>query len=483
MESTKKITDFKNLELEGLPIEYFEKNRSRYFKNLNLRVPNLNKNTVIVLKGGDEIPRYDTDVNYYHFLQESNFYYLTGVKEPGLLALLDIKTETCILFYEQPPEEYKIWMTVVTKDDMLKKYNVKVMDKKDLNDFLRDRNMDLIYIPSGNNEYSGLPLAETELVFSGDLSYLNDRISHEKMIYEVLCDTRSVKADYEKDVLEFAGKITNDAHLEMMKHIKPGVYERNMESRFMGYLTDRYYTRIWAYPCIGGCGSNAATLHYEDNDKMIKDGDLFLADMGIRFCGYASDVTITIPANGKFTQKQKDIYNIVLKSNRDVIKSMKPGVTSYFDMDKLSKMVILEELQKLGLIKEGFEVKTLYEKSIHKIFMPHGLGHFVGLDVHDVGKDVSYKSQRILEEGNLITVEPGIYFIDFVLDKAFNDPEKSKYLNVELLKTYKGFGGVRIEDDIYVTAEGVINFQSSLPRTPEEIEEFMSMHNVYLQRK
>ena len=215
---------------------------------------------------------------------------------------------------------------------------------------------------------------------------------------------------------------------------------------------------------------------------MIQEGDLFLADMGIRFCNYTSDVTITIPANGKFTKKQKEIYDIVLKANREVMKIMKAGETTYPQMDKLSKIVILRELQSLGLIKSGFSVDELYDKKIWKIFMPHGLGHYVGLDVHDVGSKVSYKSERILEDGNLITVEPGIYFIDFVLEKAFNDPEQSKYLNVDLLRTYKGFGGVRIEDDVYVTADGVINFQDSLPRTTEEIEAFMSNYNPYLNK-
>ncbi len=113
--------------------------------------------------------------------------------------------------------------------------------------------------------------------------------------------------------------------------------------------------------------------------------------------------------------------------------------------------------------------------------MPHGLGHFVGLDVHDVGfRNISYKSEQILVEGNFITVEPGIYFIDFVIENAIKDPNKNKYLNVEKLLSYKGFGGIRIEDDIFITQDGIINFQENLPRTTDEIETFMKEHNVYL---
>jgi Xaa-Pro dipeptidase len=472
--------DYKTAELAGLPVKYFEKNRENYFSNLSKRIPNLNLNSVIVLKGGDEIPRYDTDINHYHFCQESNFYYLTGVREPGLYAILDLQTSNAILFYDEPPENNKIWMNVVSKDQMSEKYKLEVVPKNDLNNFLQQRNMDIIYTLEGENEYTGTSVLTAGLEFKGDLSYLNSRIKHESMVYEVLCETRCIKTEFEKDLLIFIGKITNDAHMEIMKNIRPGLYERDLENVFVNYLSKNYYTRFWAYPCIGGCGNNAATLHYDINDKLIQDGDVFLADMGIRLCNYTSDVTITIPANGKFTKKQKEIYDIVLKSNREVIKIMKAGETTYPQMDKLSKMVILKELQALGLIKTEYSVDELYNKRIWKIFMPHGLGHYVGLDVHDVGSKVSYKSERILEEGNFITVEPGIYFIDFVLEKAFNDPEQSKYLNVELLKTYKGFGGVRIEDDVYVTADGVINFQDSLPRTTEEIESFMSKNNPYV---
>ena len=469
------------MELTGLPIEYFKNNLSRYLANLAIRIPDLNTNSVIVLKGGDEIPRYDTDVNNYHFYQESNFFYLTGVREPGLSAVIDLKTSDYKLFYDQPPEKNKIWMNVISSEEMSSKYQTKVLELKLLNDYFAMRNMDYIYILEGSNEYSGKEFACAELDFTGDLTYLSARIKHNKMLYEVLCDTRGVKSDYEKDLLKFIGGITNKAHIEIMKHIKPGMYERDLENVFMSYLSEKYYIRIWAYPCIGGCGNNSATLHYDINDKTISNGDLFLADMGARFCNYTSDVTITIPANGKFSKQQKEIYDIVLLANREVIKSIKPGVTTYPQIDKLSKMIILEELQKLNILKKEFSVEEIYKALIWRIFMPHGLGHFVGLDVHDVGfMNISYKSERILIEGNLVTVEPGIYFIDFVMDEAIKDPNKNKYLNVELLNTYRGFGGIRIEDDIYITADGVINFQEELPRTTEEIETFMSQNNVHI---
>lgn len=473
--------DYDTLELTGLPASFFKENRERYLKNLNIRISDLNTNSLIIFKGGEEIPRYDTDVNYYHFYQESNFYYLTGVREPGLWAALDLQTGSCSLFYDQPPEKNKIWMTVVSKDEMSKKYELPVEELKLINEFIHKRNVDQIYLLEGSNEYSGKDVIFAPLDFSGDLSYLNEKIRHDKKIYEVLCDTRGVKSDSEKDLLKFIGEMTNKAHMEIMKHIKPGFYERDLENVFMTYLSEKYYIRLWAYPCIGGCGCNSATLHYDINDKIIQNGDLFLADMGARFVNYTSDVTITIPANGKFTPKQKEIYDIVLKANREVLKIMKPGEVTYPQLDKLSKCVILEELQKLGIIKEGLSVEELYSNQIWRIFMPHGLGHFVGLDVHDVGfRNISYKTEQILIEGNFITVEPGIYFIDFVIENAIKDPNKNKYLNVDKLLSYKGFGGIRIEDDIFITQDGIINFQENLPRTTDEIEAFMKQNNVYL---
>jgi Xaa-Pro dipeptidase len=273
--------------------------------------------------------------------------------------------------------------------------------------------------------------------------------------------------------MSFICEITIYAHKIMQKFSKPGIYERDLESKFMNTLNKEYYTRLWAYPCIGGTGCNSAILHYENNDKILKDGDLFLADMGIRFCNYTSDVTCTFPVNGKFTKRQKDIYNLVLKSNRATMNMIKPGL-AYIDMDKKSKLVILEGLQELGLINKGFSIDELFKNRIQGLFMPHGLGHFVGIEVHDVGRLISFKTGQILEKGNVITVEPGIYFVEFSFEKAFKDENLSKYLNIDLIRSYYDFGGVRIEDDVIVTDNGFINMTEAVPRTVEEIESWMN---------
>jgi len=197
--------------------------------------------------------------------------------------------------------------------------------------------------------------------------------------------------------------------------------------------------------------------------------------MGIRFCGYVSDITTTFPVNGKFTDQQKLIYNIVLKANKDTIKFIKPGVTTYEEMDKKSKIIILEGLQNIGILKKEFDSEVMYNDRLWYTFMPHSLGHLVGLDVHDVGlRSVTYKSMKFIDNGTFITVEPGIYFIDFLMDSALNDKVLSKYINKDELEKYRGFGGVRIEDDIMVHEDSVESYQEELPRTVEEIENFMA---------
>jgi Xaa-Pro dipeptidase len=478
-----KDTDFTNWEITGIPLAWFAQNRQNFVKNIKLRYAELEENALLILKGGDEIPRFDTDVLNYHFFQESNFYYLTGIREPAMRAVMDLNSGEIIAFTAILPETNKIWMKVQTLEELKKRYGFEFIDENKINELIISKRPEKIYLLQGNNEYSSLPVIYPALDFKEEFADLNSKISTTSKIYEILCDTRSVKTNEEYNLLKFINKITNDAHKEIMKHINFGLYERDFENVFMNYLSKNYYTRIWAYPCIGGCGCNSATLHYDKNDVLVKEGDLYLADMGIRFCNYTSDVTQTIPVTGKFSKRQKEIYDIVLKSNREVIKMMKPNVTTYSEMDKTSRIVILQELQKLGLINQGFSVEEMLEKKVDRVFMPHGLGHFVGLDVHDVGQKVSYKSQRIIEPGNLITVEPGIYFIPFLLENSIAKEELKPILNQDLIRTYFDFGGIRIEDDIFALEDTVENFNEDLPRTTEEIETYIKENNIFNKTK
>ena len=295
-------------EIKGLDPSFFALNRENYLKNLKIRFAHLNTNSVIIFQGGKLAPKYDTDTYMYYFDQESNFYYLTGVREPNMMLVLDVQSGEGTLFYEQEPDEYKVWMVVPTTGDIEQKYEMKTYLKKDLERFLQKRNMEVIYILDGLNENSGLPVYSAELNFIGDYSYLNKKINHDKYIYMVLCDTRGVKNEREKKLLKYIAKISNEAHIALMKYMAVGLNERDTENFFLQYLRDKYYTKFMAYGCICASGPNSATLHAVDNNRDMKAGDLYLTDMGIRFLGYCSDISATFPVNGKFTDKQKKIY-------------------------------------------------------------------------------------------------------------------------------------------------------------------------------
>ena len=206
-------------------------------------------------------------------------------------------------------------------------------------------------------------------------------------------------------------------------------------------------------------------------------------DMGCKLCQYVSDVTSTVPVNGKFTEKQKEIYQIVLNANREVIKNIKPGVF-WTDMHLLAEKVILTGLKDLGLLTG--DVQEMLDARVCYYFMPHGLGHLMGLDVHDVGGYLSFtpprskelglsslRSARVLAKSTVITVEPGIYFNKYLLEKAFKEDKVAKYFVEDKVREYFDFGGVRIEDDVYVTETGCVNMTAKIPRTVEEIEAVM----------
>lgn len=242
------------------------------------------------------------------------------------------------------------------------------------------------------------------------------------------------------------------------------------------------------YTCICASGENSAVLHYghagEPNNRLVREGDMLLFDMGAEYAGYTADITVSFPATGKFTDNQKFVYRTCYKANRAVIAAMKPGVT-WPSMHRLAEEVILKEFLEEGLLQGG-TLEDLKAAYMGAIFMPHGLGHLIGLDVHDVGGYVNappriqepgiqyLRTTRTLLEGMVITVEPGVYFGDALIEAAYNNPDQAKYMNKERINEFRGMGGVRIEDGVAVTADGAELLSNTLPRTVEEIEAFMA---------
>lgn len=247
------------------------------------------------------------------------------------------------------------------------------------------------------------------------------------------------------------------------------------------FLHHCYYEggcRNVSYTCICGSGDNSAILHYghgaAPNDKQINDGDMCLFDMGANYFGYAADITCSYPVNGKFTNDQKLIYDAVLAANQAVATQAREGV-SWVEMHKLANRVLLGRLKDIGILRGS--VDDMMAAGVNGVFQPHGLGHLIGLDVHDVGAYLSdcpprptepgvtaLRCARILKTGMYVTIEPGCYFIDHLLDNALADPVKRVFFDEAVLKRFRNFGGVRIEDDVLILKDGIENF-TLVPRT------------------
>ncbi|KAL7639147.1 UNVERIFIED_CONTAM: hypothetical protein RMT77_010681 [Armadillidium vulgare] len=272
-----------------------------------------------------------------------------------------------------------------------------------------------------------------------------------------------------------------------MRQIRPGMKEYQLESIFRHHSYYHGGCRHQAYTSICGAGISSAVLHYghsgAPNSRTIRDGEICLFDMGSEYYCYTSDITCSFPANGKFTDDQKLIYNAVLAASRAVFASARPGA-SWVDLHGIAYRAMLEKLKEGGLLQG--DIDEMMKVNLGAVFQPHGLGHLMGLDVHDVGgylnhcperpQEPGFRSLRLaraLEENMVLTIEPGCYFIDRLLDEALANPEQVRFINREVLQRFRGFGGVRIEDDVIITAEGVENI-TQVPRTVEEIEALMA---------
>jgi len=254
--------------------------------------------------------------------------------------------------------------------------------------------------------------------------------------------------------MQVAADIAAEAHCEAMKAVRPGMQEYQIEA-LLEQVFRRHGAAGPAYTSIVGAGPNATVLHYINNDGELRDGDLLLVDAGAEYKGYASDITRTFPINGRFTKPQREIYDLVLKAQMSCVEMVRPG-TTHDQLKQHSIEVLTEGMVELGLL-QGKPEELIKEKKYEKFYM-HGLGHMLGIDVHDVGRYYYGEESRALEAGVVMTVEPGIY----VAPNLEDVPEK-----------YKGIG-VRIEDDVLATADGPRVLTSKVPKQAEEIEALMA---------
>ncbi len=413
--------------------------------------------------------RYQTDYEF-PFRQESNFLYLTGVDEPDYHLILDLKTQTYHLFAPKRDEQFAVWHGhIKSKEDIYTLYEPDELhyDNKLLS-ILRDLNPSVIYCL---NEEQAEFLEDLDRTFNVDTESLVDAITY----------CRSIKTDDELDLMREAASLNNIAHRKVMEAIKPGMYEYEMKAIFDFHQQSRGLL-FEAYNGIHAAGVNSAVLHYTDNTSRLNNGDLYLIDAGYEYEGYASDVTRTYPANGRYSGDQAAIYQTVLNALNSVIDAAKPGIKME-NLHMAAAEIIVGGLKDMGLVNGN--IKDLMENDIFALFFPHGLGHFLGLDTHDVGgypKGVEridrpgirfLRARRELQTGMVITVEPGIYFIPALLKPAFEHDEKSRFLNKSRLESFFDFGGVRIEDNLIITEDGYENM-TDVPKQIKEIENVIS---------
>ncbi|XP_045071433.1 xaa-Pro dipeptidase-like [Coregonus clupeaformis] len=458
----------------------FAENRRRLCQGLKAE-DGMPPKSVVVLQGGEQKQRYCTDTDML-FRQESFFHWAFGVTEADCYGAIDVDTGKSILFVPKLPESYATWMGEIHPREYFKeKYAVdEVQYTCDIADVFSKMKLRALLTLRGQNTDSGSTCREAS--FEGISQFqVNNTLLH-----PVIVECRLTKTDMELEVLRYTNRISSEAHKEIMKNVRPGQKEYEMESLFQHYCYSHGGMRHTSYTCICGTGNNGSVLHYghagAPNDKTIHDGDMCLFDMGGEYYCYSSDITCSFPANGKFTPDQKAIYEAVLKSSRAVMAAIKPEV-KWTEMHRLADRVHLEELVKIGILRGS--VEDMLKVHMGSVFMPHGLGHLLGIDVHDVGgypegiervNEPGLKSLRmgrLVQERMVLTVEPGIYFINHLLDQALANPAQSCFINNEVLARFRGFGGVRIEDDIAVTASGM-ELLTCVPRTVEEIEAFMA---------
>jgi len=395
----------------------------------------------------------------YPYRQDSDFYYLSGFNEPHAVLVLisERKNERYIMFCLENDYARELWegrraglngaISNFGADD--------AFPITDIDEILPNliENKSVIYYAIGNN-------LEFDKQLLGWINHIKQRVNigakpplTHVALEPILHNMRLYKSANEIAIMQKAADISAKAHIEAMQHCKPLMYEYQLEA-ILDYHFKNAGAKFCAYNSIVASGENACILHYTNNNQQIKDGDLVLIDAGCEIDCYASDITRTFPANGKFSAEQLAIYQIVLEANLAAIAKVKPGV-NFTDIQQISVEVIVEGLLKLGIL-QGDKTQIMLDAS-YKDFYMHKVSHWLGLDVHDVGNYHVNNNWRTLEPNMVLTIEPGIYI-------APN--------NKKVDAKWRGIG-IRIEDDVVVTHTGNKVLTGKVPKHPHEIEQLI----------
>lgn len=421
-----------------LPKEEFGERRTRVFTQMQ-------PNSALLLFS--EIEKRRNNDCTYPFRQDSYFWYLTGFNEPNA-ALLLLKTE----------QAEKAIIFLRPRDPLLETWNgrrlgverapqqLNVNEAYSIEEFSAVlpkilKNLTALYHVPEIHTWGDKLVTESAVSFSEILDWR-----------PMLSEMRLIKSPNEIRLMQQAGQITALGHIKAMQTTRPNRFEYEIESDIL-HEFNRHCARFPSYNSIVAGGNNACILHYTENDRPLNDGDLVLIDAGCEFAMYAGDITRTFPVNGKFSQPQREIYELVLKAQKRAIELLVPG-NSIKQANNEVIRIKTQGLVDLGILKG--DVDTLIEQQAYRQFYMHGLGHWLGLDVHDVGS-YGQDKQRILEIGMVITVEPGIYISE----------------DADVPEQYKGIG-VRIEDNLLMTEYGNKILTAAAPKEISDIENLMN---------
>lgn len=433
---------------------------------------------LLLFLGNDESGMNYAD-NTYHFRQDSTFLYFFGLPYAGLSAIIDIDNDREIIFGDELTIDAIVWMGIQpTLKEKSEAAGIKeVRPFKEIEAYLKNaqqKGQQILYLPTYR--------AEHQLKLFAWLGVMPGAEQPSVPFILGVVNQRNYKSAEEIAEIEKACVVTADMHLAAMRTVRPGIRESDVAA----VVAETAYKHNYelSFPTIATV--NGQTLHNHDHSHLIKPGDMLLLDAGAETeMGYAGDMSSTIPADKKFSQRQRDVYDIQVAAHEAAVAALHPGI-KFVDVYEKSCAVIMEGMKSLGFAK-GDPMEAV-KAGAHAMFMPCGLGHMMGLDVHDMENlgevYVGYNGQpkstqfgrkslrlgRELEPGFVLTIEPGIYFIPELIDLWRSENKFTEFLNYDKLETYKDFSGIRNEEDYLITENGARLLGKKIPLHAEDVE-------------
>ncbi len=433
---------------------------ARYQRRRQALLQQLGSDGIAVVFAAPEQRR--SNDSFFPFRQDSYLYYLTGFNEPEAVLVLNGREQSSTLYCRRKDPLRETWDGFRYGPEAAK--TVFGFDHSDGFDQWQDglsaalaghRRLWHLWGLYPDNDAAVLPLWHAVQQRAGQRAATAATVAPDSLmdLSVPLNKMRLIKDAQEIELLRTAGSISAQAHIRLMRHTRPGLYEYQLEGELLHHFL-QHGARAAAYTSIIGGGKNACCLHYVENKDRLNDGDLLLVDAGAEYELYAGDITRTFPVNGRFSGPQKDVYEIVLAANIACIEQIKPGAL-WGDIHQLALNILTQGLLDLKLLRGSLDANL--EQASYKRFYMHGLGHWIGLDVHDVGGRFDNGQPVPLQAGMCTTIEPGLYI-------SAADDIPAHFHNL----------GVRIEDNVLVTETGYDNYTREVPKTVADIEALMA---------